>query len=314
MKRIVFSTLGILELLVAGVLVVLAWLAGRTDVPMAFAKAEKVTRQASHQVRLVHQQVQNIHGPELRELAIRLQAQTLMFTTTLQSQQLDFDTVGTLADAMEDLANGLVSLSNSFQADQIGKVGEALEEAAQFLETIIPAAAKVAGDLEKAPGGQNNALTQALRETGKLKEVAGSLRQARTGIGSMGARWPEFCASLTKAASLLKTSRKQLQTMVKNRTQYETARNQAVLLGESFSQMVPLFSDQIEGLLREQDRNLVELGQSMDEIGDILPPNGHAMDRLLRVAQLLAWLVAGTVSLHGLYLILSVRIGGAFSV
>jgi hypothetical protein len=308
MKRIVFSILGIMELFVAGVLVLLVWLSSRADVPTAFARAERVTRNASHQVRLVHQQVESIHGPELRELANRLQTQTQMLTTALQSQQVDFDTVGNLADAMEGLATGLEAIANTFQADQIGKTGEALEEAAKFLETIIPAAAKVAEDLEKAPGGQNNSLTQALREAGKLKEVAGPLRQARTGIDAAAARWPELRGSLSRAATLLKATRMQLHAVVKNRNQYESARKQAVLFGESFSQMVPLFSERIEDQLRQQDRNLVELGQSIDEISDLLPSNGQAADRLLRIGQLLAWLVAGTVSLHGVYVLLSARL------
>lgn len=490
MRRLVFFTLGVLELLVASVLILLIWLSTRADFAGGFTKAEQVSRQASTQVRLVQQQVQNLHGPELRELAQRLQTQTRMLTATLQTQEVDFDTLGTLSDAVGDMATGLEGLAGSFQPDQIEQMGSGLGEAAAFLEKVIPTAAKSADDLEKATeamradahrlnlmlretpvdlkaaqaihdslarfgdglgklrpalnlerldtmregfrgmqtslkagakqvehlggftypvinlnglkpevsqkpfwpeadsvadglrkaadgvqaGGKeidNLAkelpklrasldesrqivektratlaltlkqqaklepllkdmptkaafladqlpalgadLAKILRDTGKLKDVAAALRQAQKALDNLGARWPELRVALTRSATLLKATKTHLHVFLQNRRQYENARQQAVYLGETFTMMVPLLSDQIEGQLREQDQSLTELGQSIDEVGDMLPAYGATVSSLFRIGRLLAWLVVAIVSLHGAYLLLSARMGRRYS-
>ncbi len=490
MRRILFSTLGILEILVAAVLIFLVYLSTRTDVADAFTKAERVTRRASNQVRLVQVQVENLHGPEMRDLAQRLQEQTRLLTAALQTKDLDFDTLGTLSDAVGDMATGLEGLANSFQATQIDKLGSGLGEAANFLEKVIPTATKSADDLEKATtamqadarrlqvllketpvdlkgaravhdslarfaeglakfkpalnlerldtmregfrGMQTSLATgaeqverlggftypvvamnglkpevtqrpfwpeagsvaaglrkasdgilagskevdrlaqelpklraaldesrqivektrdslgdtlrqeeklepllkdmpakaaflaeqlpalgkdlaQLLRDTGKLKEVATALHQTQKVTDNLSESWPALRVAMLRSATLLKTTRGHLDGFLQNRRQLEEARRQAVDLGESFATMVPLFSDQIEGQLQEQDRGLTELRESIDEVGDLLPAFGTTMARLFQVGRLLAWLVAAIICLHGTYLLLSARIGRRYS-
>jgi hypothetical protein len=198
MRRIVFSTLGVLEILVAAVLIFLIYLSTHTDVSDAFTKAERVTRRASHQVRLVQVQVENLHGPEMRDLAQRLQEQTRLLTAALQTKDLDFDTLGTLSDAVGDMATGLEGLANSFQATQIDKLGSGLGEAANFLEKVIPTAAKSADDLEKATEAMQ---ADARRLQTLLKETPVDLKGARAVHDSL-ARFAEGLAKFQPALNL----------------------------------------------------------------------------------------------------------------
>jgi ABC-type transporter Mla subunit MlaD len=414
-----------------------------------------------------------------------------MLAATLETQQVDFDTVRTLHDALGDVATGLEGLAGAFQAEQIRKLGEGLTDTADFLEKVGPAAAKAADDLEKATGalrtdartlkellraapldlqaardihdslvrfgegldkmkavlrlerldamregfqGMQSALStgadqverlssytypvvtvnglkpevtqkpfwpegeeiakglrkaakgvsaadkemtdlardlprlgvaledsrkvvdrtraalaltlkqqeklepllkdmparaahlaeelpalgtglaQVLRDTGKLKEVATGLRQARHSLDTVGSRWPELSKALSRSAKLLKATRTQVDGILQNREHYETAQQQAVFLCESFAQMLPLLTDQLNTQLQGQDQALGELGQGIDEVGDLLPGFGLTVAHLLKVGRFLAWLMAAIFALHGVYLLLSARLGKQFSV
>jgi chromosome segregation ATPase len=491
MRHAIFMLLGFLEVTVALVLLVVGQLVTSTDVPDAFTKAEGVARQSSNQVKLVRQQIHNLRRPELQSLAQRLQEQTRTVTTTLQSQQVDFETIHTLHDALGEVATGLETLAGSIQPDQVGQLSEGLGETAAFLERVVPATTKAADDLEKATSalhadarnlttllkevpldlkttrdihdslarfgdgldkldgalrlkrlgaiqegfeGMQTALTkgadqveklgsytypvvtfngltpeiserkfwpegeaiakglrqaaggiqaaskemdglarelpqvrsaleesrkivgktrealaltlkqqdqlapllkemplktaqlaeqlpalgkdvaQLLRGTDKLQEVARALRQAQQGMKTARERWPEPQKALTRSANLLRSTRGHLQTILDNPQQYEAARQQAVLLGEALVVMVPLITEQLNGQLQDQDQALDELGQSIDEVSDLLPVYGTTLSRLLRIGRLLAWLVAGITGLHGVYLMLSARMGRRYSV
>jgi uncharacterized phage infection (PIP) family protein YhgE len=490
MRRFVFLTLGMLELAVAAVLLVLGWMAGSADVDAGFAKAERVTRKVGTQVRLVRQQVESLRRPELQQLVGRLQTQTRTLTTALQTQQVDFGTVRTLADALAGVASGLDGLAVTLQPDQAGKLGDGLREAAAFLDRVIPAATKAADDLDgatstmqadaralsvllrEAPpdlqaarqihdslarfgqgldrlsntlrperfdalregfGGMETSLatgaeqverlsgytypavtlnglkpevrqrpfwpegdaiakglrkaasgvtaaekemdnlardlprlrasvdesrrlvdqtrdalaravrqrdklepllrdlptraanlaeklpalghdlSQVLRDTGRLKDVAASLHQAARAVDTANQRLPELRQTLTRTAGLLRTAHDQLEAVLHNRAQYENARQEAAALGDSLASTLPLFTDQLTGQLQDQDQALNDLGRSIDEMGDLLPAYGHAAARLLQAGQLLAWLLAAAVGLHGTYLALSARLGRRFS-
>ena len=78
--------------------------------------------------------------------------------------------------------------------------------------------------------------------------------------------------------------------------------------------MLPEFTEGLDRQLAEQETALGDLGESLDQMGDGLPAYADTTSRLLQTARLLLWLVAGIVCLHGVYLILSVRLGPEFSV
>jgi hypothetical protein len=156
-------------------------------------------------------------------------------------------------------------------------------------------------------------LAQLLRGTGKLQDVAVALRQAQQGMKAAKERWPEPQRALTRSAAMLRSTRRQLQTILDNPQQYEAARQQALTLGQALAVMVPLLTDQIHDQLQDQDQALEELGQSIDEVGAMLPAYGYTLSRLVQVGRLLAWLVAAITGLHGFYLLLSARMGRRYS-
>jgi tetrahydromethanopterin S-methyltransferase subunit B len=493
MRRAVFLTMGLLELGIAAALVLLGSCLPTTDaVERTFGSAGRVTDRAGVQVRLLRQQVQGLQRLELRQLAGRLRTQTRAVTTLLRSQQVDFETVATLRDAMGDVATGLVSLAETLDPDTIGKLSTGLSEMASFLdEKVVPSAALAADHLEEStealradarrlcallrnappdlravrevhdslahfgeglakmnglikvqrldamrdgfrgletslstgaeqvsrlsdytypvltfngvrlelsqrpfwPQGREIAegmhkaatgvqaagkemddmaadlpalrtsltesakvvvktrealalalkqqdkvepllkdvpehaarlveelpklggdLARILRDTRRLKEVAAALRQANKGIDNAVARWPELRITLTRFATTLQVTHGQLDQALQHREEYETAMKQSILLGDSFAELLPLVTDQIDNRLEEEEQALDELGQSLDEVKGALPAYASTTSHLLQAGRLLAWLVALIVGLHGCYLMLSVRLGRRYSI
>jgi hypothetical protein len=264
--------MGFLEISAALVLLLLSFMANRVDIGEAFGKAEKVARRASHQVREVRFQIESLRQPELQEFVERLQVQTRKLTQALQAQPVDFDLVQTLADALGDVATGMESLADSLPAEPGTKPRDNKPDAPGFLDKLILATAKLPGAGNLADGGPS-----------------------------------EYGPTLRRSAALLKNTQAQLHKVWRNRQQLESAKNDAVLLGEAFALTLPLLTDQLNGQLRDQDQALEDLGQGIDELGDALPAFGDTLARMLQIGKLLAWLLAAVVGLHGAYLLWGTR-------
>jgi ABC-type transporter Mla subunit MlaD len=72
-------------------------------------------------------------------------------TDNLRSQQVDYDTVRTVSEAMGDVADGLDGLAATLDPEGVGRMGAGLKAAADYLdEQVAPAAAQAAAQLEKA--------------------------------------------------------------------------------------------------------------------------------------------------------------------
>jgi uncharacterized phage infection (PIP) family protein YhgE len=219
---------------------------------------------------------------------------------------------------MDNLAGGLPAIRASLteSSTMVDRLREALGAALKYQDKVEPLlkeapahAAKLAEDLPK----MGSDLSQILRDTGKLKEVAAALRQAQKGIDRVVDRWPEVRTTLTRMATFLGLARDQLDQAVQHRREYEHTMQETVQIADAFTAMLPLFTDQLEGRLYEEERTLQELGQSLDEVGEALPVYAHTASRLLETGRALAWLVAVIVGLHGSYLTLSVRMGRRYS-
>lgn len=150
MRRAVFFTLGVLEFGIAGGLLTLGFqLPAPADVNRSFAGAGRVTEHAGHQVRILRRQVNGVRRLELTQLTERLQAQTRTVTATLQTQNVDFETVRTLRDALGDVATGLGSLADTLDADRLGQLSAGLGETADFLDKqVVPSAQNAADHLD----------------------------------------------------------------------------------------------------------------------------------------------------------------------
>lgn len=117
MRRSIFLIVAVLECGIAIVLISLGCqLPSRADVDSGFGSAERVTGNAEEQVKILRRQVQELRRPELLQLAERLQSQTLNVTSNLKEQQLDFDGVHTMRDALAEIAQSLDGLAKNLDA------------------------------------------------------------------------------------------------------------------------------------------------------------------------------------------------------
>ncbi len=172
MRRIVFLALGVLELLSAAVLVHFAWVVpGRREVEETADRAERVTSQTGAQVQRLRDQFRLLRErrPQMKSLALRLQAEMRVINDQLKTQTIDYRTVQTLSDALGDAASGLDGLSETLDPKGMEQFGAGLKAAADFLEKQVgPAAANAADDLDKT--------TKTLR--GDAKRLSAVLRTA----------------------------------------------------------------------------------------------------------------------------------------
>ncbi len=153
MRRIIFLSMGGLELLSAAVLVYYAWLVpGRREVEETAGKAERLTRHTGDQVQRLRDQFRLLseRRPQMQALAQRLQTEMRVVNDHLKTQQLDYPTIQALSDGLGDAANGLDGLSETLDPKGMEHFGKGLKAAADFLEKQVgPASAKAADDLDK---------------------------------------------------------------------------------------------------------------------------------------------------------------------
>jgi uncharacterized phage infection (PIP) family protein YhgE len=173
-----------------------------------------------------------------------------------------------------------------------------------LLKKVPEQAAVLAEELPKLGAD----LARVLRDTEKLKDLAGSLRQAQKGLDGAVKRWPELRKTLTRSATLLRAAQQQLGNVVEHRREYEQALDETITLTEEFADRLPQLTHHLDGQLREQEESFNELGQSLDEVSAALPAYARTAVRLVQATRLLLWLVAGIVGLHGAYLIVSTRL------
>jgi ABC-type transporter Mla subunit MlaD len=173
-------------------------------------------------------------------------------------------------------------------------------EVERLLAEMPARTARLAEELPRMIGD----LSKALRETERLGEVAGALRRSRRGIEAAVKDWPAVRAGLSGAADLLRGTRDQLDGVIRDRAEYEAAREQVEGLSREFAETLPTFAEGIDARLDREDRALAEMGQGIAQVDEVLPAYSRAMSRSLVIGRLLAWLVAAIAGLHGSFLLL----------
>jgi uncharacterized phage infection (PIP) family protein YhgE len=183
------------------------------------------------------------------------------------------------------------------------------EKLAPLLKSIPQHAARLAEELPQV----SSDLAKILRETAKLKEMAGMLRQTQKSMDVAVARWPELRGNLAQSAVLIRATQKQMADALKHRKEYEASARQTIILTETFASLLPFLTKQVEEHLLQEEQSLNDLGDSLDEVADVLPACSHSATRLLRTTQLLLLVVAAVAGLHGIYLVLGARLGPTYS-
>lgn len=188
MRRVVFAVLAVIEFVVAGALVSLAWqLPSTRSVEDGFHRAEGISGRAGTQVRLFRNQVHELRRPELIDLSRRLQSEARTLTTQLNSQHVDYDSVKAMRDALSDLAEGMGTLSTTLDEGQLAQVSKGLGDTASFLDNKVVPAAEHAGKqldgLSRALKGDADRLTRLVRESPTDLKAARELHKA---LGNLG--------------------------------------------------------------------------------------------------------------------------------
>jgi methyl-accepting chemotaxis protein len=193
--------------------------------------------------------------------------------------------------------------------EALGTALKQQDKVEKLLKDVPEQTARLADELPKVTGE----LSRILRETEKLKEIAGMLRQAQKTLDRSVSQWPDLRVTLGNSATLLRATQKQLYETLSHRQEFESSLKQTVVLADSFSSLLPLYTQQLDGQLKEQERALGDLSTSIDEVGSALPPCAQTASQLVQTGRLLIWLVAAIMGLHGGYLALSARLGKQFS-
>src|SRR5262249_38485539 len=173
------------------------------------------------------------------------------------------------------------------QRDQIEPLLKQVPEQAAILAEPLP---RLGADLAKV-----------LRETDKLKQVDGSLPEGQKSIDMAVERWPQTREMLTRSATLLRATQKQLNQALENRQEFESAMRQTILLAETFAILLPEFTDQIDRQLAQHEHALGDLSQSIHEVSASVPVYSQTASRLVQTARLLLWLLGPIFALHGIY-------------
>lgn len=222
MRRTVFLIVAILECAIAVVLVSLGLqLPSPTEVTAGFRSAERVTDNAQQQVKILHRQVQELRRPELLQLAERLQSQTLQVTGNLKEQQVDFDGVHTMREALAEIAQSLDGLAKNLEPGASDIRAVELRTTLRRSASLLRTAARQLDEVLKNRHGYEEGLRQSVliaetfaaalpllteqldyrlaEEQHALNELEASLKEVRGGLPI----YERMAVQLTSAGRLL---------------------------------------------------------------------------------------------------------------
>jgi methyl-accepting chemotaxis protein len=182
--------------------------------------------------------------------------------------------------------------------DALGNALKQQEKVEALLKNVPEHAANLAEQLPRLA----SALARILRDTGRMKEIAGLLRQTQKGIDAVVSRWPELRKDLGRSAVLLRSTRDQLRYVLDHRTEYEASLQNTLAMSKAVSGTLPLLTEQLAGDLEEQDQSLTNLVDSVDEVTAAMPGTGQTVSHLLHITCILLVLLAAVFALHGLSL------------
>jgi uncharacterized phage infection (PIP) family protein YhgE len=219
---------------------------------------------------------------------------------------------------MEGLSRELPKLRESLAESKkvADRSREALAQAIKNQDKVEPLlknvpehAARLSEELPKLGGD----LAKVLRDTEKMKEVAEQLRQAQKGLEKALSGWPQIREAVTGTARVLKATQAQLATAVARQDDFKQAMNDTAKLSEDVAQALTMSTEELEKQMERHEKSFDELGQSAEGVSKSVPAYRDTAITLVQATSLLLWLVAGIVTLHAGYLIVSVTAGKQFS-
>lgn len=231
-----------------------------------------------------------------------------------------------IAEGMRKAARGTTAAGEQLEqlTRDLPKIREALQESRKVTEATRTALggalgqqAKVEALLKNVPEHAarlaeglprlSGALSRVLRDTARLKDVAGLLRHTQKGVENAVSRWPELRKDLVRSADLLRLTQTQVRYVLDHKAEYEASGQRALGMSRTLSAALPLLTDQLDLDLLEQEHSLSNLGDSVHEFSETMPGVARTATGLVQTTRLLLLLVAGVFALHGLHLALTER-------
>lgn len=259
-------------------------------------------------------------------MAVQLRENTHAVTEVVQNSPLDFAALEALAAALGDVSHGLEGWAAALDGDRLRTLGESLSRAADSLDQALAGAAGKIGDGPDAPPGRSDqeargpvmpiqpaeALTalggpfaEVLRDPDTVRQASASLRQVRKLVDGAGSRWPQVATSMTRSAAFLSGAEKQLQTALGQREQYERAIRNTTELAKVSSDLLPVMTDRLDARLGQQELSLERMSRGLNDVHDSLPEIERSAGTMIGTFRWLLWLVAGLVSLHGAFVVVT---------
>ena len=155
--------------------------------------------------------------------------------------------------------------------DMLGKAVNNQEQLEKVLESLPRNTAKLAEDLPLLAKDLN----RILRETEKLSEISTGLKQAQDLLASAEKSWPDARQGLLDSAA-------QLRSLKKSEQGEETA-------------------------IGRQAHSLDALSGNLEEIHAAIPETSRTVSEIMVLVRWLLWVVAAAVTLHGAYVLFTLR-------
>jgi uncharacterized phage infection (PIP) family protein YhgE len=188
-------------------------------------------------------------------------------------------------------------------------LGTALKQQAET-EKLLKSVPEETAALAEALPKMGRTLAVTLRETRKLRDLATGLRAVRKTLDDTLKAWPEVAAGLKKSAAVLDEARARLDEATANREEYEQAMASSTSVARSLADLLPVFTDQLDSRLGQQEASLEQMEGGLAEVNNSLPVMESKTGDLIQTVKWLLYLVALMVALHAGYVLLEPGLNG----
>lgn len=184
--------------------------------------------------------------------------------------------------------------------ETLGTALKQQSETEKLLKSVPDQTAALAEALPK----MGRTLSQTLRETKRLRQLATGLRGVQKSLDDALKTWPDVASGLKKSATVLEAARTQLDTALANRTDYERAMESSTRVARSLADLLPAFTDQLDSRLGQQEASLEQMETGLTEVNQSLPVMEEKTGELVRTIKWLLYLVGALFALHAGYMLL----------
>ncbi|MCE9533276.1 MAG: hypothetical protein K8T89_19430 [Planctomycetes bacterium] len=192
-------------------------------------------------------------------------------------------------------------------ADGLRKAHASLQVANKELDLLASAIAPLQIDFAPRPQPNEN-LDRFLDKQRdidfeRLHEAAASLRKMGLGVATTLRSWPELVETMHRSAIILNGSRKQLDSVLAQRVQYEKAMHGSERMTQNTMVVLDSYSTKLDARLSEQEHALRQMHGGLGEINSAIPSVARTTGDFLRVIRWLFWLSGALIGVHGLFVV-----------